>query len=62
MASVMESFTLDHEGEMLARLATQVTFEELLTAMPVFERRDAVLSWVPSSNFRSPRALQMVPG
>ena len=47
---------------MLARLATQVTFEELLAAIPDFERRDAELSWVPSSNFRSPQALHLVHG
>ena len=49
-------------GSMLARLATRVTFEELLAEIPDFERRDAELSWVPSSNFRSPQALHLVHG
>jgi cytochrome P450 len=47
-------------GSMLARVATQVVFEELLTAVPEFTRSDDVLSWMPSSNFRSPRALRLI--
>lgn len=49
-------------GSMLARVATQVVFEELLTAVPEFTRSDDVLSWMPSSNFRSPRALRLIRG
>jgi cytochrome P450 len=46
-------------GSMLARIATQLVFEEVLKAMPEFTRTDAALSWVPSSNFRSPRVLRL---
>ena len=46
-------------GSMLARVATQVIFEELLTAYPDFVRVDETLLWMPSSNFRSPRVLNL---
>jgi len=49
-------------GSMLARLATHITFEEILAKLPDFSRRDETLDWVPSSNFRSPRALHLVTG
>lgn len=49
-------------GAMLARLATQMAFSEFLTAMPEFTRVDAVLPWVPSSNFRSPQVLRLARG
>lgn len=49
-------------GSMLARVATQVTFEEMLTAIPEFTRVDETLQWVPSSNFRSPRVLRLARG
>lgn len=49
-------------GSMLARVATQVTFEELLQAVPDFTRVDETLPWVPSSNFRSPRVLRLARG
>ncbi|MCX7676371.1 MAG: cytochrome P450 [Alteraurantiacibacter sp.] len=45
-------------GAMLARLACQVVFEEFLSAVPEFTRLDEHLSWVPSSNFRSPQVLR----
>ncbi|MCP5397095.1 MAG: cytochrome P450 [Sphingomonadaceae bacterium] len=44
-------------GSMLARVATQILFEEMLTAIPDFKRVDEELPWVSSSNFRSPRKL-----
>ena len=47
---------------MLARVATQTVFEEFLAAVPDFTRMDSQLSWVPSSNFRSPQALRLARG
>ncbi len=49
-------------GAMIARLATQIAFEELLAAMPEFTRMDETLKWVPSSNFRSPTVLRLARG
>lgn len=49
-------------GAMLARLASQVAIEEFVAAVPEFTRLDPVLSWVPSSNFRSPQALRLARG
>ena len=49
-------------GAMLARVACQIVFEELLKAVPDFTRIDERLSWVPSSNFRSPQALRLHKG
>jgi cytochrome P450 len=49
-------------GAMLARVACQVVFEELLKAVPEFSRVDQTLAWVPSSNFRSPQALVLRKG
>lgn len=49
-------------GAMIARLATQIAFEELLAAVPDFTRMDEQLKWVPSSNFRSPMALRLARG
>jgi cytochrome P450 len=46
-------------GSMLARVACQVVFEEFLKAVPEFSRVDKELSWVPSSNFRSPQVLRL---
>ncbi len=46
-------------GAMLARVACQVVFEEFLKAVPEFTRVDEKLSWVPSSNFRSPQVLRL---
>ncbi|MEO0032942.1 MAG: hypothetical protein RIS94_2700 [Pseudomonadota bacterium] len=44
-------------GSAIGRLATQIAFEELLTAVPDFTRTTDTLNWVSSSNFRSPKAL-----
>ncbi len=49
-------------GAMLARVATQVIFEEFLAAVPEFTRIDRDLNWVPSSNFRSPQVLRLQRG
>lgn len=49
-------------GAMLARVACQVVFEEFLKAVPEFSRVDSTLSWVPSSNFRSPQVLRLAKG
>ena len=49
-------------GAMLARVATQVVFEELLAEIPEFHRVDETLKWVPSSNFRSPQVLRLAVG
>jgi cytochrome P450 len=44
-------------GAMIARLASQLAYQELLAAVPDYHRVDEQLSWVPSSNFRSPTSL-----
>lgn len=49
-------------GSMLARVACQIVFEEFLAAIPEFSRMDKTLSWVPSSNFRSPKSLMLAKG
>lgn len=49
-------------GAMLARVSCQVVFEEFLKAIPEFTRVDEQLSWVPSSNFRSPQVLRLARG
>jgi len=49
-------------GSMLARLACQITFEEFLRVVPEFSRMDENLSWVSSSNFRSPTVLRLKRG
>lgn len=49
-------------GAMIGRLATQLTFEEILKAIPDFELTGAKIDWTPSSNFRSPKALLVARG
>ena len=49
-------------GSAIGRLATQIAYEELLTAVPEFSRTTATLDWVSSSNFRSPKALPVARG
>ncbi|MFN3469769.1 MAG: cytochrome P450 [Novosphingobium sp.] len=49
-------------GAMIGRMATQIAFEELLKAVPEFSRVDAALDWMPSSTFRSPKALRLRQG
>jgi len=49
-------------GAMLARVACQTVFEKFLKAVPEFSRLNENLSWVPSSNFRSPQGLRLARG
>ncbi|SLK03117.1 cytochrome P450 [Novosphingobium mathurense] len=49
-------------GSMLARVATQAAFEELLERIPEFSRVDETLAWTSSSNFRSPKVLRLAIG
>lgn len=49
-------------GSMLARVACDIVFKELLLAIPEFSRVDQTLSWTPSSNFRSPKSLMLQTG
>eukprot|EP01035_Chromulina_nebulosa_P066473 gene66473-91005_t len=44
-------------GAMIARLASQLAYRELLAVVPDYRRVDEQLAWVPSSNFRSPTSL-----
>jgi hypothetical protein len=46
-------------GAMIARVATTITFEELLKRFPRFERVREKLNWIPSSTFRSPLKLDL---
>ena len=46
-------------GAMIARVATTITFEELLKRFPRFERVRETLNWIPSSTFRSPLKLEL---
>ena len=46
-------------GANLARLACKVAAEELLAAVPDFAVAPGPISWLPSSNFRSPQALYL---
>jgi cytochrome P450 len=49
-------------GAMIARLASQLAYRELLAVVPDYTRVDEQLSWVPSSNFRSPTSLVVAVG
>ena len=49
-------------GSMLARVGTQILFEEMLAVIPEFTRVEDELPWVSSSNFRSPRRLVLARG
>lgn len=49
-------------GAQLARLATQEAMNIFLAEIPDFARSTTELDWVPSSNFRSPRALPFAVG
>lgn len=46
-------------GAMLARMATCAAFEEMLATFPEFASVDEPLSWTSSSNFRSPKVLNL---
>ena len=49
-------------GSVLARLACKVAVEELLAEIPDFAIAAGPISWLPSSNFRSPQALTLERG
>jgi cytochrome P450 len=46
-------------GTAIAKLATRIAYEELLSAVPDFEQLDADLPWMPSTTFRSPLVLRL---
>lgn len=46
-------------GTAIAKLATRIAYEELLSAVPDFEQVDADLPWMPSTTFRSPLVLRL---
>ncbi|WP_427963470.1 cytochrome P450 [Altererythrobacter sp.] len=49
-------------GSALARLACQVSAEELLATIPDFSVAEEDFPWIPSSNFRSPQRLVLARG
>lgn len=49
-------------GTAIAKLATRIAFEELLTAIPEFKRVDIDPPWMPSTTFRSPLELHLTRG
>ena len=49
-------------GTAIARLGARVAFDELLQAVPAFSLTDAPLTWMSSSNFRSPLRLMLAKG
>jgi cytochrome P450 len=46
-------------GAAIARLAVNTAMGEFLRGIPEFERADEELSWIPSTNFRSPMRLPL---
>lgn len=46
-------------GAMVARVAINIIFAELLKLFPEFKRVDAQLPWMPSTTFRSPMTLNL---
>ena len=46
-------------GAMVARVAINIIFAELLKQIPEFKRVDAQLPWMPSTTFRSPMTLDL---
>jgi cytochrome P450 len=46
-------------GSMVARVAINIIFSELLKQFPEFKRAEENLSWMPSTTFRSPMVLQL---
>ncbi|MAK59592.1 MAG: cytochrome [Ponticaulis sp.] len=49
-------------GAPIAKLGTQLIFEEFLKRIPNFTRVDETLEWMPSSTFRSPTRLVLARG
>ncbi len=48
-------------GTQIARLSVRIAFEELHKVLPDYARTTAALTWMPSSTFRSPTRLDLVP-
>jgi cytochrome P450 len=48
-------------GAAVGRMASAIAFEEFHRVVPDYGRRDAQLSWMPSSTFRSPTELVLIP-
>jgi cytochrome P450 len=48
-------------GTAIARLAVKIAFDELHRAVPDYRRVPGDLPWMPSSTFRSPMRLELVP-
>ena len=48
-------------GAAVGRMASAIAFEEFHKAVPDYGRRDEQLSWMPSSTFRSPTQLVLIP-
>ncbi len=46
-------------GTQIGRLATRVLFETMHARLPVYERIDQQLKWMPSTTFRSPLRLEL---
>lgn len=46
-------------GSAIARLATRLTFDEFLKAVPDYSRVEDELPWMPSTTFRSPLRLEL---
>ena len=46
-------------GTQIGRLATRVLFETMHARLPVYERVDRELKWMPSTTFRSPLRLEL---
>jgi cytochrome P450 len=46
-------------GTQIGRLATRVLFETMHARLPVYERVDQQLKWMPSTTFRSPLRLEL---
>ncbi len=46
-------------GTSIARLSTRIAFEEFHKVVPDYRRMQDQLAWIPSSNFRSPKRLDL---
>ena len=49
-------------GAAIARLAVRVAMEEFLQRIPDYELAETTISWIPSTNFRSPARLLLARG
>lgn len=48
-------------GAVIAKMAVRIAMEELHRVLPGYARTERVLSWMPSSTFRSPLRLELSP-